>query len=213
MPRNKVYAIVEGHGEADAPGKEHPPAVTVLITKLLQELQCWTLFPQSKPVFRLRSCGDFFAQGTLENVIRYHKGFTDCAAVLVLFDLDDGCPAEKGPELAGRIRAMGELPFSVVVVCAKCEYEAWFLASLESIQPGHNYPDEPEDIRDVKGWLGREFGYRERRDQSRYTQALDVGKALERSRSFRRLYHAFEELITAASASQSVVTPMLGSRV
>lgn len=209
MPRNKVYAIVEGHGEADAPGKEHPPAAVALITQLLQELQYWTLFPQSKPIWRMRSCGDFFAQGKLENAIRYHKGFSDCAAVLVLLDLDDGCPAEKGPELAARIRAMEELPFSVAVVCAKCEYEAWFLASLESIQR-QNYLDDPEAIRGAKEWLGREFGYREVRDQSRYTQQLDVTLARQRSRSFRRLCHACEELIAAANAGQAVITPIPG---
>jgi hypothetical protein len=149
MPRNKVYAIVEGHGEALAPDKDHPPAVTALMAKLLQELRCWTLFPQSKPIWRVRSCGDFFAQGKLENAIRAHKNLADCAAVLILLDLEDDCPAEKGPELAGRIRAMEELPFSVVVVCAKCEYEAWFLASLESIQQGRNYPGDPEAVRDA----------------------------------------------------------------
>jgi hypothetical protein len=209
MPRNKVYAIVEGQGEAKAPDNGHPPAVTALIAKLLQELQCWTLFPQSKPILHMRSCGDFFAQGKLENVIRYYRGFSDCAAVLVLLDLDDDCPAEKGPELAARIRAMEELPFSVVVVCAKCEYEAWFLASLESIQ-GQNYLDDPEAIRGAKEWLGREFGYREVRDQSRYTQQLDVTLARQRSRSFRRLCHAFEELIAAANTNQPVVTPANG---
>ena len=79
----------------------------------------------------MRSCGDSFAPGILENRLRALKEFADCAAVLVLFDLDDWCPKEVADALARRIRAMEPLP-SGVVVCAKREYEAWFLADLES---------------------------------------------------------------------------------
>lgn len=163
MPRNKVYAIVEGHGEADPPEPGQPPATMALIVKLLHDLQCWTLFP-AKRFWRLDSCGDFFADEKLEKVIRAHKSFQDCVAILVLVDMDDDCPKEKGPELAERVRNMDDLPFSVVVVCAKCEYEAWFLASLEAIHPRHTYPEDPEGKRDAKGWL--------RHSNSRYRLCL-----------------------------------------
>jgi hypothetical protein len=206
MPRNKVYAIVEGHGEAKAPHKKQQPAVTILIAKLLYDLECHALFPAGRQPWRMRSQGDFFAGEKLEHVIRAHKRFQDCAAVLILVDLDDGCPRNEAPLLAKRIRDM-EPPFSVVVVCATREYEAWFLASLETIHPGHTYPGDPESVRDAKGWLRREFGYRERRDQAHYTQALDVTLARERSRSFRRLYHAFEELVSARESGRSIITP------
>jgi hypothetical protein len=103
---------------------------------------------------------------------------------------------------------MGALPFSVMVVCAKREYEAWFLASLPSIHAGQVYPDDPESIRGAKEWLQRKFGYREVREQSRYTQALDVALAKARSRSFRRLCDAFEELIAATQSGQPIVTPL-----
>jgi hypothetical protein len=134
--------------------------------------------------------------------------FPDCAAILVLVDMDDDCPQEKGPELAGRIQAMGNLPFSVVVVCAKREYEGWFLASLETIHVGYVYQGDPEDRRDAKGWLTREFGYRQVRDQSVYTQELDIALARRKSRSFRRLYHAFEEIVAAANQGVTVISPL-----
>lgn len=206
MPRNKVYAIVEGHGEANVPGTGQQPAVTVLIARLLSRLQCGSLFPYPRP-WRMRSCGDFFAEGKLENVIRAHKAFDDCIAVLVLVDLDDDCPGQEGPALADRVRDMEALPFSILVVCAHREYECWFLASLESIHPGYTYPDDPESRRDAKGWLAREFGYREVRDQSSYTRALDIDLAWTRSRSFRRLHKAFEELTAACLTGQPVITP------
>jgi hypothetical protein len=207
VPRNKVYVVVEGHGEADPPEPGQPSATTALILKLLHDLQCWALFPAKRP-WRLASCGDFFADDKLEDVIRAHLNFQDCAVILVLVDMDDDCPQKRGPELAGRIRAMGDLPFSVVVVCARREYEAWFLASLETIHPGHRYPEDPEEKRDAKGWLKHEFGYREVRDQSAYTQALDIALARQRSRSFRRLYHAFGELIEASNHGHPVISPL-----
>lgn len=208
MSRNKIYVIVEGHGEADPPGAGQEPAAKALVIKLLKHFQLWGLYPARRP-WRLDSCGDFYPNTErLLNALRAHQEFDDCAAVLALFDLDDDCPREVGPQVAERIREMGVLPFSVMVVCAKREYEAWFLASLPSIQPGHIYSDDPESRRGAKEWLQREFGYREVRDQSSYTQALDVTLANERSRSFRRLYHAFEELIAATQSGQSIVTPL-----
>jgi hypothetical protein len=136
MNRNKVYAIVEGHGEADHPFRGEQPAVVVLISKLLFELGCRTLFPTERvPPFRM-SFGEFFRGDKLERALRYHKKFSDCAAVLVLLDMDDDCPKEKAFELQERIRRMESLPFSVVIACAKREYEAWFLASLETIREG-----------------------------------------------------------------------------
>ena len=210
MPRNRVYAIVEGHGEADPPRRHRneQPAVAVLIAKLLTWLGCWTLRPStSLQPWRMRSCGDFFARGKLENVIRAHVRFSDCAALLILVDLDDDCPAEEGPRLARRVAALGDLPFSVAVVCAHREYEAWFLASLESIHCGHTYCGEPEDRRDAKGWLTRQFGYREVHDQARYTRALNPDLATARSRSFRHLHHAFEQLVAAGPDGPAVLIP------
>ena len=209
MTRNKVYAIAEGHGEANKPSKKEQAAVIVLISRLLQELKCWSLFPvEKRPPFRMPSYGSFFRGDKLERAIRLHKMYADCVALLVLIDMDDDCAKEKATELTSRIQKMESLPFSVVVVCARREYEAWFLASLETIHPGQHYPTDPESRRDAKGWLRKQFGYKPTRDQSRYTQDLDIALARERSRSFRRLYHAFEEIATAASTGQCIISPL-----
>ena len=199
---------MEGHGEADPPGGGQEPAAKVLVARLLEHFQPGGLYPARQRPWRLDSCGDFYPHTErLLAALRAHQEFDDCAAVLVLFDLDDDCPREVGPQVAGRIRGMGVLPFSVMVVCAKCEYEAWFLASLPSIQDGQLYPGDPEARRGAKEWLQSKFGYREVREQSRYTRKLDVALAMERSRSFRRLCHAFEELIAATQSGQPVITP------
>ena len=199
-PRNKIYAIVEGHGEQRA--------VPHLIGRLLAELNCWTLFPAQKdPPFRMRSYGAFFAGNTLERAIRRHKNFSDCAALLILLDMDDDCPKEKAFTLTRRIEQMEPLPFSVVVVCAKCEYEAWFLAGLESIHPNNTFEDNPEAIRDAKGWLNERFDYSPIRHQANYTQKLNLSLVHSRSRSFRRLHHAIQELIAVHQKETTILTP------
>lgn len=205
--RNKIYAIVEGHGEANQPSAAEKPAIVVLINRLLRKLQCQTLFvPEKIPPFRL-TYSQFFHGEKFENAIRFHLKYPDCAALLVLLDMDDDCPKAKAFNLIARIRSVGTLPFSVAVVCAKREYEAWFLASLESIHPEHRYPNEPEALRDAKGWLKKQFGYRQIRNQSAYTAKLDIELAQTRSRSFRRLCHAIEEIVMSAEYGQCIVTP------
>ena len=205
--RNKVYTIVEGHGEADPPYPGRDPAATVLAAKLLDHVGCWQWFPARRP-WRLRSCGDFYPRtDNLLQAIEAHRQYEDCAAVMVLFDLEDDCPREIALQVAEQIRARGPWPFSVVVVCAYREYESWFLASLETICDGVRYPGDPEGPRDAKGWLERRFGYQETRDQAAYTQDLDIAVAAEQSRSFRRLCHAFAQIAASCEDDRVIVTP------
>jgi hypothetical protein len=211
MTRNKIYTIVEGHGEArEQPEIGEQPSVTILVSRILYSLECWTLFPGR--VRRLRSSGDFFKADKLENAIRANKEREDCAAVLILVDVDEACAMEKAYELTQRIGRMEQLPFSVVVVCPKPEYEAWFLASLESIHPAHFYNDDPEGKRDAKGWLGKNFGYKPTHHQSSYTHQFDLVLAYHRSRSFRRLHHAFEEVMAAVESGEVIITPVPQSK-
>ena len=207
MMRNKIYAIVEGQGEANRPITGERSAVTVLTKKLLTDLQCWTLYPIEKiPPFRL-SYSQFFYGDKFERAVRYHKSYSDCAALLVLLDMDDDCPKTQASALTKRVATMEPLPFSVVIVCARREFESWFLASLESIHEGEHYDHDPEEIRDAKGWLRKKFGYKPTVHQARYTQNIDPGAAYVKSRSFRRLYHAFEEIVSAATEGICIITP------
>lgn len=202
--RNKIYTIVEGKGEALS--AKTKPAVVILVQKLLAEVNCAHLFPAEKyPPFRL-PYGQFFQNDKFERTLRFHKEYSDCAAVLVLLDMDDDCAKERAYTLANRARQMETLPFSVVIVCAVREYEAWFLASLESIHFGQQYQGDPEAKRDAKGWLRKNFRYKQSQDQAIYTQKLDIALA-KRSRSFRRLCHAFEEIKEAFDLNRPTITP------
>ncbi len=135
-------------------------------------------------------------------------------AVLILLDLDDGCPLEEARSLAAAWRAHA-LPFPVAVVLAHREFEAWFLASLPSIAPntddlpdGLTYDDEPEGKRGVKEWLTAQMPkgrtYEETLHQKVYVKHLDPEAAQARSRSFRRLLSALQDVTSGAAPT---VTP------
>lgn len=122
--------------------------------------------------------------------------------MLILLDADDDCPRD----LAEAVRnALGDLwgP-AVEVVAANREYEAWFLAGIESLR-GHpsiradaSYPDDPEKPRGAKQRLEHlmtEKTYKERVHQVAFSAMVDLTAVYERSRSFRRLCSAVEALV------------------
>lgn len=69
-----------------------------------------------------------------------------------------------------------------------------------------------ETIRDVKGWITKHMPkkpqpkiYKETFHQTEMTKLIDVDAAIQASRSFRRLVHAIEEIVTATELG--IVTP------
>lgn len=106
--------------------------------------------------------------------------------ILVLLDADTDCPAELGPLLVRRA-TKARPDRRTRVVLAKAEYEAWFLASAESLAGKHGLradmtaPADPEGIRDAKGWLSRhqadEGAYRPSVHQTSLTAAFDMAAA------------------------------------
>ncbi len=198
----RLLIVAEGKGEMVAARK--------LVARLLVERghDTW-IVPENAyklgglPVFRSRP------DETLDLVRR-----KDPDALLFLSDLDDGCPAEAASGAAALFREAA-FPFPVAVVLARCEYEAWMIASIETVSAADpRLPDgltcdaDPEGIRDAKGWLTARLpsgiSYKPSLDQTRYTSAIDTAIAAERSRSFRRLCHALDELAAGAPGD---VTP------
>ena len=63
------------------------------------------------------------------------------------------------------------------VVCAKREYESWFLASDESFQ------GDAEEFGGAKNWLNRKvasgLAYKETRDQVWFSATMDIEAAFE----------------------------------
>ena len=137
------------------------------------------------------------------------------------FGTDAFCARNVAWWLAGAARqAGGGTRFSVGIVFAIPEYEAWLLASAHafaglqptrSAQPiaaGLTAPQDPESGRDAKRRLTQLLGsYTERSDQVNLTQRPDRSAASASCRSFRRLERTVEQLIVAVRMDQHVVSP------
>jgi len=121
---------------------------------------------------------------------------------LVLLDADDDCPATLGPALLSTARAAR--PDKVVtVVLPNREFEAWFLASAESIAGQRGFdssitaPVDPDGVRDAKGWLSQrcDHPYKPTIDQAPLVRLIDLDLARSRSRSFIKLWNDVSSLL------------------
>jgi uncharacterized protein DUF4276 len=118
----RVQPIVEGYGEGDA--------VPVLLRRLRAESGAYG-FEVNRPIRRHRS--DFVNEDSLRKSVRLALLQDECRAILILFDGDDDCPGTLAPTVEAWAQdEAGQVP--CVVVIANREYEAWFIASIESLR-------------------------------------------------------------------------------
>ena len=185
--------IVEGEGEVSA--------VPILLRRILHEQGDHYGVDVLKPI-NARGKDDLIKR--LEDNVGYAIEDDRCAAILVLLDADRDCPVELGTELARRASSMN-LHVPTAVVCAKREYENWFLASDETFE------GDAENYGGAKRWLTDRkppgLIYKETRDQTSLSAKMDIEKAFETSRSFRRLCDAVDELVQFVDAGVVDATP------
>jgi len=198
--------IVEGAGEVEA--------LPILLRRLLHER--YQRFDIAiAPPKQTGGVGKLVRD--LERYLAYAAMTPRCGAILVLRDADDKCPIELAKCLASRSDALG-LDKPIAVVCAKCEYETWFLASLETIRgraaisETASFAREVESLQGVKEWLTDQMpagrAYKATTDQSSLSQYIDLDRAHANSRSFKRLCHALEQLLDAMDSGLRIVTPL-----
>lgn len=191
-----IRAIVEGQGEV--------AALPVLLRRLRDAAQAWGL-EVGQPHRRRRS--ELVKKEMLQRAVQVALMQRDCSGVLILLDADDDCPKELAQQLESWAHEVaGEK--TCVVVMANREYEAWFLASIETLRgkagilPGAAALENPEGPRDAKGkleeWMAQGFSYSPTLDQAPLTAQLDLALTYGRSRSFRKLVSAFGVLAAAA---------------
>ena len=190
----KIYPIVEGHGEVQA--------VPILLRRLLARAQC-TGVEVGRPIRRTQA--QLRNEEEIQKAVRLALLQPDCSAVVILFDCEDGCPAEIADRV--RIWARGAAGTAFCDVVAACrEYETWFLSSVESLRGNcainatASSPADPESRRDAKGAL-EEFmppqrAYKETLDQPALSAVFDMGLAHRRSRSFRKMVKSIGEAVT-----------------
>ena len=207
-----IVPIVEGDGEVKA--------VPLLLRRVLGERYGRYDIRIQKPINArgktklLRKFGSF---------LEYARRDQECNAVLVLLDGDEDCPRDLATDLA-RTAAGLNMGIPVAVVCAHREYEAWFVASLDS-ETGKNiratlglgetvfHEGDIESIASPKGWIQvrmpQSSGYKETQDQPALTPFIDIEHTQRRSRSFRRFCHAVEEILCAIDSGTPIVTPRI----
>ncbi len=190
-----IQPIVEGHGEV--------AAFPVLLRRLVEEAQVWSV-GIGRPIRRSRY--QLVQKAEVELAVRLALLQPDCAAILILFDGDRDCPAELGPAVQAWAAAVADdVPCGVVI--AHREYEAWFLAAIESLRGQRSVRDDaephpdPEDPRGAKEQLEARMhagtSYLERTDQPAFSAMFSLSDAYRRSRSFRKLTRSFGLLVHA----------------
>ncbi|MCL1961703.1 MAG: DUF4276 family protein [Desulfovibrionaceae bacterium] len=183
-----VVSIVEGDGETAA----LPVLLRRLATWLTPEVPVDVLTPIRVYKDRFLNRPEEFSR----HLQLAAKKCGDDGWVLILLDADDDCPAARGAEIVSNAREV--IPHRrIAVVLAKREYEAWFIASSNSLDGYRGFASRPSDTnvdaetpRDAKGWLKERMAsrsYGETTDQPAFSAQFDLVRARERSRSFRKL--------------------------
>ncbi|MGD1277530.1 MAG: DUF4276 family protein [Tepidisphaeraceae bacterium] len=201
-----IQPIVEGHGEV--------AAVPVLVRRLRDEAGTFDL-DVNRPIRRKRS--EFVNEQAVRKAVRLALLQADCAAILMIFDADDDCPKDLAPKVEAWAKAeAGTVPCALVM--ANREYEAWFLATVESLRgqsgvrnDATSHP-EPESPRDAKGELEQRMhvglSYAAMADQPAMTAKFDMTTAYARCRSFRRMVKAFGEIARGAGVAMPNWPPL-----
>ena len=190
-----IQPIVEGHGDV--------AAFPVLLRRLIDEAQAWNV-GIGRPIRRRRD--QLVRETEVTRAVRLALLQPDCGAVLILFDGNSDCPAELGPAVqAWAAAASGGIPCRVVL--AHREYEAWFLAAIESMRGYRRIRDDAEAHPDPEGPPGAKeqledrmqtgTSYLERTDQPAFSARFSLPDAYRRCRSFRKLAGSFGHLVEA----------------
>ena len=200
----KIGCIVEGHGDV--------VAVPLLIRRIAAELHPDLVIETPRPI-RVHRNQVVQADKLERRVELAAQRIGGQGAIFIILDADDACPAQLGPELLSRAsQTCSDLPIAVVL--AKYEFEAWFLASVESLRGQRGLraniqpPNEPETIRGAKEWLTHRMEgsrtYSETHDQPALTALFDMEQA-RRVDSFDKCYR---DLVRLLEESQKASDPI-----
>lgn len=200
-----IQPVVEGHGEVKA--------APVLLRRLIGEAQAWEV-GVNRPIRRNRS--QLIQKADLEQTVRLARLQPNCGGILILFDGDDDCPAKLGPRVQQWAAAVsGGVPCEVVM--PHREYEAWFLAAIESLrgQRGikpeadpHPAPEIPRGAKEQLEARMRGGSYIETTDQPAFSAQFSLTAAYSRCRSFRKLTKSFGVLLHEAGRDIGVWPPV-----
>ena len=183
-----IQPIVEGHGEV--------AAVPCLLRRLLAEANLSSQIQVGEPIRRKRS--EFMRETGVRLMVQIARRRRDCSAILILFDADEDCPRTLKDSIEKWARDEdSRIPCHVVL--AVKEYEAWFLAALESLRgvsgisrDAVSHP-QPESVAGAAERLRKQMPqnrtYSKPVDQHELTKNFELAETYRRCRSFRRMTH------------------------
>lgn len=187
-----IVPIVEGQAEVES--------VPILVRRVLARLDA-NHVGIARP-FRVKR-NKMVRPGELERAIELAvRDRRDAAAVIIILDSDDDCPAELGSALLQR--SVNATTKPVGVVLAQREFEAWFLGAKESLRGKRGIrndavpPPEPEAVRGAKEELTRNMQgkrYLEVDDQPALAAEIDIDSAMQRCPSFDKLLREIRHLV------------------
>ncbi len=184
----RIISIVEGHAEVEA--------VPVLIRRISTAISPLDPPEVLKPIRAPRQ--RVLKEGHLERYLSLAADrVEEDGRILILLDAHEDCPAELGPSILQRAQE-ARPDRNIQTVLAKHEYEAWFVAVLESIAgtPDVPSPQDPESIQGAKEWLRRTCPpYSPTADQASLTARFDMELARQRSPSFDKMWRAVVALL------------------
>jgi Domain of unknown function (DUF4276) len=193
-----IKPILEGHGEV--------PALPILLRRIAGErFGIWNpplLPPGHYPAGQLLRCeNDVWVPGPGLIKAAGHARNEDATALLVLLDADDFCVKSTSETVSPALAVTTGFDTARIVFAVR-EYEAWLLASAETLQDRTLvYPNDPEQPRDAKGALERHLGlpfpYNARTEQPAFSARINLSLCHKQSRSFRKLTKDFKELLAA----------------
>jgi len=189
-----IQPIVEGYGEV--------AAVPILLRRLAEAFEIYNIsikHPIRWPRTKL------LKEEEIRRVVQLARRHEDCEGIVYIIDAHDDCPAKVIQNITTWVKDEAT-PLPCGLVLATKEYEAWFLASLESLRGERGIPsdamppDNPESISNAKGYLKNlmaiETSYSETVDQAQLSAKFDLKRAFERSRSFRKLTNDFRYVLS-----------------
>lgn len=186
----RIATIVEGHGEVEA--------LPILLRRIAQQVSPETVLDLPRPIRVSRN--RVVQEGELERAIALAAREARAeGCILILLDANGDCPAELASQLLERALA-ARRDRDIRVVLAKMEYEAWFLAAAVSLGIGEviEPPDDPEAVRDAKGWLSARMQaggpYRATIHQASFSATFDLDAARS-APSFDKFWRDVSSLI------------------
>ncbi len=191
----RLACVIEGKGERSA--------LPVLLRRIADELTGYTIRLEITTVHLDRS--KLTKASELERAVQLAAHRAGAAgAILILHDADDACPVQLRAQVRDRAAA-ARADRLISVVLANKEFEAWFIASADSLkEKGYvtgvtDLPEEdPDSVRGAKQWLSSRLHqgtYKPTVDQPKLAAVFDLQEARRNSRSFRKLWREMELLL------------------